>query len=150
MKAGRKERTLGIGAIRPRDRRASEISSFSLLVLNLAIGTSLVLAVAGAALRRARSGSDRRRRLARALVAVPLPLAVTVHLLVELPLVLDEVMFATGALAFAAGAFLMLGRDDDLGTGRDDSEPPWWPEFERRLQEYSKRPSPRPDGVVVP
>lgn len=111
-----------------------------------------MIAVAGAARREARRpSSDGRRLLAWTLVAVPLPLAVTLHLLLRLPLMVDETMFLTGALAFAAGAFLVLGRDDNDWNGRrgDDSEPPWWPDFERRLQVYSTSRSSRPDRMVV-
>jgi hypothetical protein len=120
------------------------------LSLNVAIGAFLLLAVACAAQRRARPKSDNRRLLAWALVGVPLPLAVTMHLLLRLPLVVDEAMFATGALAFAAGAFLLLGQDDDDRLRRgDDLEPPWWPEFERGFRRYSTEPSRRPERTGV-
>ena len=70
------------------------------------------------------------------LVAVPLPLAVMLHLLLPLSIGVDEALFVAGVLAFAAGAFLLLGRDDeDSGFRRgDDLEPPWWPDFERGLR----------------
>ena len=89
--------------------------------------------------------------MAIALIAVPLPLAVTLHLILRLPVMVDEAMFVTGAVAFAAGAFLVLGRDDDDSRERwdDDSEPPWWPDFERRLRLYSETRSPRPGSPVA-
>jgi hypothetical protein len=121
-----------------------------LLPLNVAIGALLLIAVAGAARRRAPPTSDGRRLLAWALVGVPLPLVVTMHLILRLPLVVDEAMFMAGALAFAAGAFVVLGRDDADSDGppRDDVDPPWWPDFERGFRRYSTRRSPRPDGLV--
>jgi hypothetical protein len=124
--------------------------SLPVLPLNVAIGALLLLAVARAARRPARPHSDDRRLLAWALVGV-LPLVVAVHILMRLPLAVDEAMFVTGALAFAAGAFLLLGRDDAGWDrrGPDDSEPPWWPDFERGLHEYSTRRAPRPDRVTV-
>ncbi len=123
----------------------------SLLLLNVAIGAFLLVAVTAAARHPACPKSDGLRLLAWTLVAVPLPLAVTLHLLLRLPLMVDEAMFVTGALAFAAGAFLVLGRDDEDWNRRrgDDSEPPWWPDFERRLQMYSTSRSSRPDRMVV-
>jgi hypothetical protein len=129
------------------------LMSLPLLLLNVAIGALLLVAVAGAGAtrRRARPKSDGRCLLGWALVAVPLPLAVAMHLLLQLPLMVDEAIFVAGVLAFAAGAFLVLGRDDaDWNRWRgDDSEPPWWPDFERRLHVYSTRRSPRPDRMVV-
>lgn len=103
--------------------------------------------VAAAARPRADAISRGRRLLAWTLIAVPLELAVTLHLVLRLPTAVDEAMFAAGAVAFAAGAFLVLGRDDDTGLRRgDDFEPPWWPDFERRFRTYSTR---RPDRTVV-
>ena len=81
---------------------------------------------------------------------MPLPLAVTLHVFLRLPVVVDEAAFATGALAFAAGAFLLLGREDRDSDGprKGDVDPPWWPDFERAFRRYSTRRSPRPDGLV--
>jgi hypothetical protein len=85
------------------------------------------------------------------LVAVPLPLAVMLHLLLPLSIGVDEALFVAGVLAFAAGAFLLLGRDDeDSGfRGGDDLEPPWWPDFERGFRRYSTEPSRRPERTGV-
>jgi hypothetical protein len=84
------------------------------------------------------------------LVAVPLPLAVMLHLLLPLSIGVDEALFVAGVVAFAAGAFLLLGRDDDDRLRRgDDLEPPWWPEFERDFRRYSTGPSRRPERTGV-
>jgi hypothetical protein len=123
----------------------------SLLVLNVAIGAFLLVAVVAAAARgRGRPHSPSARLAAWGLVVVPLPLAVTLHLLLRLPVAVDEAAFATGALAFAAGAFLVLGRDDADSDGpqKDDVDPPWWPDFEQGFRRYSTQRSPRPDGLV--
>jgi hypothetical protein len=117
----------------------------------VAIGAFLLVAVVGAAARgRGRPPSPGARLAAWGLVVVPLPLAVTLHLTLRLPVVVDEAAFATGAFAFAAGAFVVLGRDDaDFdGPRKDDVDPPWWPDFERGFRRYSTRRSPRPDGLV--
>ena len=71
------------------------------------------------------------------LVAVPLPVVVALEVLGLLPPHLAEAAFLVAAAAFAAGAFLVLGRDDDSGLGRWDDDPPWWPDFERGLRLYT-------------
>jgi hypothetical protein len=117
----------------------------------VAIGAFLLVAVVGAAARgRGRPPSPLARLAAWGLVVVPLPLAVTLHLILRLPVVVDEAAFATGAFAFAAGAFIVLGRDDADSDGprRADVDPPWWPDFERGFRRYSTRRSPRPEGLV--
>jgi hypothetical protein len=89
------------------------------------------------------------RVVAWTLVAVPLPLAVALHLLLTLPVILDESMFVAGVVAFAIGAFAVLGRDDEDWDGRaGDAEPPWWPQFERQLRIYSTTRPPRDRTVV--
>ena len=101
---------------------------------------------------RAGTISDRRRLLAWTLIAVPLEVAVTLHLLLRLTPIVDEAMFAAGAVAFAVGAFLVLGREEDTGPRAwDEPEPPWWPEFERRFHLYSRRQaSSSRDRIPVP
>jgi hypothetical protein len=131
-------------------RRSRPRYAHRLLLVDVAIGASLVLAVAAAATRRRPPTSNGLRVLACFLVAVPLPLAVTLHLLLPLSIGVDEALFVGGAAAFAAGAFLLLGRDDDSGLRRgDDVEPPWWPEFERGFRCYSSGPSRRPERTRV-
>jgi hypothetical protein len=76
------------------------------------------------------------------LVAVPLPLALVLHLLVDLPTLLDQAAFVLGVAAFGVGAFLILPWDgeDERGPAPRDPEPaPWWPEFEREFRAYSDR-----------
>jgi hypothetical protein len=117
----------------------------------VAIGAFLLVAVVAAAARGPGQPQSPRARLAAwGLVVVPLPLAVTLHVFLRLPVVVDEAAFATGAVAFAAGAFILLARDDagSDGPSRDDVDPPWWPDFERGFRRYSTRRSPRPDGLV--
>jgi hypothetical protein len=55
-------------------------------------------------------------------------------------------LFISAAIAFAVGAALVLGRDeDDDGLAVDGPEPNWWPDFERAFRDYSRsRPPARP------
>jgi hypothetical protein len=67
------------------------------------------------------------------LVAVPLPLAVVLH-----P---GQVPFLASVVAFAVGAALILGdeeQDWNRGDVDEDETPPWWPAFERDLREYER------------
>jgi hypothetical protein len=76
------------------------------------------------------------------LVVVPLPLALVLHLLVQLPALIDQAAFVLAAAAFGVGTFLILPWDgeDDRGGGADDPDPaPWWPEFEREFHAYAAR-----------
>jgi hypothetical protein len=76
------------------------------------------------------------------LVVVPLPLALVLHLLVELPAIVDQAAFVLGVAAFGAGAFLILPWDggDERGEAARDPDPsPWWPDFERKFRAYSDR-----------
>jgi hypothetical protein len=71
-----------------------------------------------------------------------LPLALVLHLLVQLPAIVDQAAFVLGVLAFAAGAFLILpwdGEDDRRVEPRDPDPAPWWPAFERDFRAYSDR-----------
>jgi hypothetical protein len=76
------------------------------------------------------------------LVVVPLPLALVLHLLVQLPALIDQAAFVLGVAAFGVGAFLILPSDgeDERGlTAREPDPAPWWPEFEREFRAYSDR-----------
>lgn len=76
-----------------------------------------------------------------ALMAGPLPLAVVVHLLLPLPVDVDQAAFVAGVAAFALGAVLVMRADDhgDQSQPTDDVEPPpWWPEFERDFRTYAR------------
>jgi hypothetical protein len=72
------------------------------------------------------------------------------HLLLPLPIAVDEAIFVAGAVAFAAGALLVLGRDDGDADEppHDDADPPWWPAFERQLRIYSTTRPRRPDRLA--
>ena len=75
------------------------------------------------------------------LVAV-LPLALVLHLLAQLPAVVDQAAFALGVAAFGVGAFLILpwdGYDEGKDQAREPDPAPWWPEFEREFRAYSDR-----------
>jgi hypothetical protein len=115
-----------------------------ILLIDLALGAVLVATIALAA-RRAPVGSSRAGRwlVGSLLIAVPLPLAVGVQVLAPLPPPLGEGSFVAGLAAFAAGALLVLGRDDedDLRGDSEREHPPWWPEFERDFRAYAKRSS---------
>ena len=71
-----------------------------------------------------------------------LPLALVLHLLVQLPAIVDQAAFVLGVLAFAAGAFLILpwdGEDDGKKSCAILIPTPWWPAFERDFHAYSDR-----------
>jgi hypothetical protein len=84
------------------------------------------------------------------LVLVPLPIAVTLHVVLPLSPTVDEAIFVAGAVAFAAGALVVLGRDDGDADEppEDDADPPWWPEFERQLRIYSTTRPRRPERLA--
>jgi hypothetical protein len=71
-----------------------------------------------------------------------LPPTLILHLLVQLPAVVDQAGFVLGVVAFGVGAFLILPADgeDEREVATHDPEPvPWWPEFEREFRAYSDR-----------
>lgn len=122
-----------------------------LLPLDAAAGVLLLAAIAFAA-----QGSSRRVRSPRvrvigwALIAGPLPLAVLQHILLSPRQSIDQAAFFAGAAAFALGALLVLGRDEeDWREEADESSPPWWPAFERDFREYELESSRRRRVVRV-
>jgi hypothetical protein len=111
-----------------------------LVVLDAAAGGLLLAAIAFAA-RRQRFGarSHALRVFGWILIAGPLPLAVILHLFAPLPPGADQAAFLTGVAAFAIGAALVLGREEeDWGEPAEDESPPWWPAFERELRDYER------------
>ena len=110
-----------------------------------AAGGFLVAAIVVAAQRRGgRACSRRLRALGWALVAGPLPAAVMLHLLLPLPTGVDQAAFLAGVAAFAVGAALVLGREeDDWREPAEAPSPPWWPAFERDLRAYEREHSRR-------
>src|SRR6266511_2642214 len=110
-----------------------------LLLLDAAVGVLLLAAIAVAAKRPSRRvRSARVRAYGCVLVAGPLPLAVALHLLFSLPEGIDQAAFLGGAAAFAVGAMLILGHEEeeDWREEADENSPPWWPAFERDFHEY--------------
>jgi hypothetical protein len=109
-----------------------------ILPLDAAVGVLLLAAIAFAALRSSRRvRSPRVRVIGWALIAGPLPLAVVQHILLSPRQNIDQAAFFAGAAAFAIGALLVLGRDEeDWREAADESSPPWWPAFERDFREY--------------
>lgn len=97
-----------------------------------------MVAVFAAAVRPPRRPLRRARLVGSLLISVPLPAAVAMRLLHVLPATADQAAFVAGAAAFAIGAYLVLGRDDqDWSRGGDDApEPAWWPDFERPFRAY--------------
>jgi predicted tellurium resistance membrane protein TerC len=115
----------------------------TLIVLDAVLGAMLLVVIALAS-RAPAQKSDEARATGWLLVAVPLPLVVVLHVAGILPRTTDQALFVTGIVAFAVGSALVLGsRDDDDWREAVDDSPPWWPEFERELEEYSRRKSPR-------
>jgi hypothetical protein len=110
-----------------------------LLTIDVAVGVLLILLVGALALRTVPRRADRVREAGWLLVAVPLPAAVALHLALALPQATDQVMFLVGVAAFAIGAALVLGADDEDDWSHDgDDSPPWWPDFERQLRDYER------------
>jgi hypothetical protein len=112
-----------------------------LVAFDVALGALLLGAIAVLAGGRKR-GSDGARMTGWFLVLIPLPLAVGLHLAGTLSGPIDQTLFITGVVAFAIGAALLLGQDDDDWRELSDDSPPWWPEFEQAFREYSSRPRP--------
>lgn len=107
-----------------------------LLLFDASIGLFLLTAIAIAAHMRRRRSTEL-RICGWILVALPLPAAVVAHLALHLPTSVDQSLFVTGAVAFAFGAFILLGRDEeDWREEREEDSPPWWPAFERELRGY--------------
>ena len=109
-----------------------------LLLFDAGIGVLLLATIALAAARRARrAASARNRQCGWLLVALPMPAAVTAHLVLTLPSRLDQALFVAGVVAFAVGAIIVLGVEEDgWSEERGDDSPPWWPAFERDLRDY--------------
>jgi hypothetical protein len=109
-----------------------------LLVFDAAVGVFLVAAIAIAAQRPRRCApSNGVQACGWTLVAVPLPLAVVLHVTLSPPTGIDQAAFLTGIAAFALGALLLLGRDEEYWREEPDGDAtPWWPAFERDLHEY--------------
>jgi len=107
------------------------------LALDVAMGIVLLALIGVVSAYRPVAVSAAARRAGWVLVAVPLPAAVSCHLFLFHRGPLDESLFLSGVLAFALGAVLVLGRDeDDDGAGDDGLDPRWWPEFERAFHDY--------------
>ena len=121
-----------------------------MLPLDLAIGACLVAAI-GLATAFAPQRQERVRLAGWLLVALPLPLAVALHLVRAVDGAEDQALFAGGALAFAIGAFLVLGSDGGgFSRGRDDGpDPEWWPDFERPFRAYVNDTSRRRERVTT-
>ena len=119
------------------------------VLLDAAAGGFLVAAIVVAAQRRGgRVCSRRVRAFGWVLVAGPLPVAVMLHLLLAPPTSVDQAAFLAGVAAFAVGATLVLGREeDDWREPAEEPSPPWWPAFERDLRDYARERSRR--GTVL-
>ena len=105
------------------------------------LGLCLLTAIGLAARRPPKARSSTRLALGSMLVGM-LPLALVVHLLIQLPAIVDQAAFVVGVLAFGAGALLILnwyGEDDRREEPRDPDPAPWWPAFERDFRAYSER-----------
>lgn len=115
------------------------------VLLDAAAGGFLLAAIAVAAQKRGgRACSQRLRAFGWVLVAGPLPAAVMLHLLLPLPTGVDQAAFLAGVAAFAIGAALVLGREeDDWREPAEAPSPPWWPAFERDLHDYERERSRR-------
>lgn len=71
---------------------------------------------------------------------MPLPAALALHVLARPTAVVDRAAFVLGVVAFAVGAFLLLGNEDERGEVRSNPDPlPWWPAFERQFRVYDSR-----------
>jgi hypothetical protein len=111
-----------------------------LVAVDALLGMLLLVTIAVFTARRPRVAEG--TRAAGWFFVLPLPLAVVLHLVVELPVAVDQTLFVAGVAGFAIGAALLLGRDDEDWREPDDGEPPWWPGFEREFRDYARKPRP--------
>jgi hypothetical protein len=110
----------------------------------------VLAAIAVAAQHRRAVPAEAARKIGWVLIAVPLPVAVLIHLTLLHSGRADQTLFIGGAAAFAVGAALVLGREeDDDGLSVDDPDPSWWPEFERAFRDYSRRRPPSRPRVRI-
>jgi hypothetical protein len=68
------------------------------------------------------------------------------HLFVWRAIAPDQLAFAIGVVAFAAGALLLMsadGEEDRRDLTEDPDPPPWWPDFEREFRAYARSSRPR-------
>jgi hypothetical protein len=117
-----------------------------IFLVDLALGAALVATIA-LATRRAHTATSvpGGRVLGWLLIGIPLPVAVGLQLFTPLSPALGEIAFIVGVGAFACGALLVLGSEDedDSREGTDPGNPPWWPDFERDFRAYARRHPPR-------
>jgi hypothetical protein len=86
-----------------------------------------------------------RRLLGFGLLALPLPAAVGLSFARDPRDTLSQILLVLGVVSFVAGAVLVLADDMEEppeGGPRTDSEPPWWPDFERAFRLYARKSRP--------
>lgn len=112
-----------------------------ILLLDLVLGAALVTTVALATRARVGRPVRRWRAVGWLLIAIPLPLVVGLQVFMPLPPGFGESAFVAGVAAFACGALLVLGSEDDDRPegGAEPGDPPWWPDFERDFRAYAAR-----------
>jgi hypothetical protein len=110
-----------------------------LLIFDATLGALLLFTVAFLASRDRQRKPKHLRALGWALVCIPLPSAVVLHVLRVVAPATDQTLFVGGVVCFAVGAALLLGsKDDEDWRHASDDSPPWWPEFEREFDAYSR------------
>jgi hypothetical protein len=113
-------------------------------VVDLVLGLGLLATIGFAATRGRLSSEAPNRSLGWLLIALPLPTVVAFRLTLPSSPLGSQAAFVASVLAFAAGAALILGSQDDADDagGQADPDPaPWWPEFEREFRAYAQRQS---------
>lgn len=113
----------------------------SMLWFDICFGVFAVGAIAALPLCAQRvKSSPLRRRVGFGLLAIPLPSAVALSFARDPRELLSQLLLIIGIVSFVAGALLVLADDSDgppEGGSRIDSDPPWWPDFERAFQLYA-------------
>ena len=108
-------------------------------VLTLALGVAVVAAISLSPLYARRLRHGRSDALGLALVLAAVGLAAIAAAAPAEAAGVEDALFPCAFLLLLAGALVLLGEQPDGRGEGDDSDPPWWPEFESGFRSYAKR-----------
>jgi hypothetical protein len=110
-----------------------------MFILTLALGVTVVSAIALSPLYARRLRLVRSARLGSAFVLLAVGLALICAAAPGAAIPPRNVLFLCVFVLMLVGALLLFGEDPDDGPDRADDEPPWWPEFEAGLRRYTRQ-----------